>query len=50
MSEEPSRDEQREVYVPPVLAFAGSFFDQTRGDDYLGLAEGNGFYWCGACD
>ncbi|RKN46956.1 lasso RiPP family leader peptide-containing protein [Streptomyces hoynatensis] len=41
--------EPREVYVPPVLAAAGGFAEETRGHDYQGLAEGNNLYWCGAC-
>ncbi len=49
MNEELRMAEQREVYVPPVLAEAGGFFGETQGDDWRGLAEGNGQYWCGAC-
>jgi hypothetical protein len=49
MRDERGATEQREVYVPPVLVEAGDFFDETQGDDNLGLAEGNGAYWCGAC-
>ncbi|RKN37602.1 lasso RiPP family leader peptide-containing protein [Streptomyces hoynatensis] len=49
MSEERAVEAQREVYAPPMLTEAGSFSDKTQGDDNLGLAEGNGAYWCGAC-
>jgi len=49
VSEESHTEDTREVYSPPVLVAAGSFFTETQGDDNLGIAEGNGAYWCGAC-
>ncbi|RKN43180.1 lasso RiPP family leader peptide-containing protein [Streptomyces hoynatensis] len=47
MSEEPSVEQRREVYVPPVLEEAGGFVARTRGGSNIFMTEGanNYDYW-----
>jgi hypothetical protein len=44
MSDE-ARVEEPEVYVPPMLAEAGAFAEETQGGGAQGIPEGDGTYF-----